>query len=200
MALNDLQEPALKQAGTGLPKLEGFLLRHILIPLKLNSTSWQASKALLAKETDLTLSLYNHHIPGELYGEKVLIKRLRGLEEASCYWSPNMVLQHMALVARGMTNVIATLSREQYLIFDVQIGAFKPKEGTQESYAATFEKIMTECDEVLNNITHTRTKARHLHPWFGMLNAHEWYGLLAVHQQIHRKQLEEIIKIISQNR
>jgi hypothetical protein len=200
MNVNAFDVPRLKPEGAGLPLVERLLLRHVLMPLRLRTTTWQAAQEQFHRETETVLDIYKNRIPPEYCGQKFLIKRLMGLEDSSRYWSPTMVLDHMALVARGMTSVITTLAREQYLIFDVQIAAFKPKEDTTGCYADTFAKMMRDCEESLSTITHHHSKTRHAHPWFGMLNANEWHTLLATHHAIHRRQLQEIIKLLPANR
>jgi hypothetical protein len=39
-----------------------------------------------------------------------------------------------------------------------------------------------------------RTRATHVHPWFGPLDAQGWHCLAAMHHTIHRRQVERIIK------
>jgi hypothetical protein len=40
-----------------------------------------------------------------------------------------------------------------------------------------------------------RSKARLQHPWFGPITAHQWNWLMGIHQSIHRKQIEEILRL-----
>lgn len=184
-------EPKLKPAGAGLPFIERNLLRHVYVPMALNCISWERARRRFMAETEKSLAVYQS-IPPELHGEKILIKRLGGLEDSSRYWSADMTLEHMILVAKGMVNVIATLDKEQYLVFDVRIAAFKPKESHTTSLAAQFISAMQDCADKLAKVSNHHSIATHIHPWFGKMNTHGWHTLLAMHQKIHRQQLELI--------
>ncbi len=185
------QKPKLKPPGAGLPFIEQKVLRYLCFPVSLQCTSWERARERFLEETATCLEIYKN-LPPEFANEKVLIKRLGGLEDSSRYWSASMTLEHMVSVAKGMTNVIRTLDKEQRLIYDMRITQFKPKEEHQGCLAGYFSSNMQECAEQLAGIKNHNSKARHKHPWFGPLNTHGWHTLLALHQKIHRHQLEHI--------
>ena len=184
-------EPKLKPAGSGLPFLERQALRLLCVPISLQCTSWNRSRQRFIDEAAACLEIYRQ-LPPEKCSQKVLIKRLGGFEDSSRYWSPSMVLEHMVLVAKAMTNIIVTLDREQYLVFDARITQFKPKENHEACLAGFFDTSMRECAERLQHVNNRNSRATHAHPWFGKLNAHGWHTVLALHQKIHRQQLELI--------
>jgi hypothetical protein len=125
---------------------------------------------------------------------KVLIPRLRGLEDSSRFWSAYMTLDHLRIVNTAIANVIGTLVQGQVPPGQSSTAAVKPGADIGPEVIIPYEKS---CDALLSQVAAhpvLKTKAHYAHPWFGPLDAAGWYAMAATHMGIHRAQLERILR------
>jgi hypothetical protein len=124
---------------------------------------------------------------------RVLIKRLRGLEDSSRYWSPEMVLEHLVITGEMFTDYVVALSNDRPVADQRGIADIKPRGGLGRAVVARFVEV--------HEAIHTRLAKEagplrdgptHLHPWFGKLTALDWLSLTAVHMGLHEKQWRAI--------
>jgi hypothetical protein len=71
----------------------------------------------------------------------------------------------------------------------------KPTGKNLEDVIPRFKTLLTTFASVAPHpFEASELEQRHLHPWFGALNAKQWHSLAAMHQGIHRRQIEFIIR------
>lgn len=181
--------PTLAPPGAGLPFFEQWLLRHITFPI----ASWRLppARALahFKQEQARLLALVKTIATPE---KPVLIKRLAGLEDSSRYWSAAMVLEHLAIVNNGITQIIQTLLADKPPTVVVRTADVKPTglplAMAQDAFQTTAIAALR-----LQDVTNWQaTSRRHQHPWLGALSARGWLSLMALHMSIHYRQLEAI--------
>jgi len=185
-------EPTLAPPGKGLPKLELFLAR-LLVKQKLKHISEEKNLALFRSESEQILTLARQVDP--LMGSKrVLIRRLRGLEDSSRYWSVYMTLEHLLIVNRVIIQVITLLMQGQKPQFVSSTAAVKPTPGTDAAVIPLMESVCEEFEQVSHKLGTLDSPTTFPHPWFGELNAKEWQFFAGFHMALHRKQITLIIK------
>lgn len=132
----------------------------------------------------------------ELLLKKVLIKRLRGLEDSSRYWSPVMVLEHLIIVGRELKEIIIKLNDEQVPTKDLEIANVKPSENAGVEMVGRFNGFQEEFITVMSDERYHRSSdLKFRHPWLGPLNSFEWLCLAAGHTYLHCIQLKKILQI-----
>jgi hypothetical protein len=116
-------------------------------------------------------------------GQRVLIRRLPGLEESSRYWSVWMTLDHLRIVHVSMREAIRALTNGVMPAGTASTAAVKPNPNVAGAVVAEYEKS---CDELLATVATARnlkTALRFAHPWLGPLDAAGWHALAAGHIQ-----------------
>jgi hypothetical protein len=191
MASTTNQLLQLAQPGAGLPIYELWIAR-LLFAVRFRLNNSESIQAHFTKERALVADLVKH-CPTERQVERVLISRLRGLEDSSRYWSVLMTLDHLRMVNLGCANAIRELSQGRVPAGKASTANVKPSPEVTEAVIAAYE---ASCQEVLAAADAARDldgPARYAHPWFGPLSARGWYLLAAVHLGLHRKQVEAIL-------
>jgi hypothetical protein len=123
----------------------------------------------------------------------VLVRRVHGMEDSSRCWSPYMIIEHLVMVDKGLLGMIVLLSSGRSLNRKVSPADVKPSPDAGPEVLAEFRELLARWQETLAGIKELRGGSRHLHPWFGELDAHGWLALAAVHHGIHRKQMERVL-------
>ena len=127
-------------------------------------------------------------------GERVLIERVRGLEDSSRHWSIWMTLDHLRIVHDSVAGILDALARHQVPPGKASTAAVKPSLSVGPEVESAYE---ASCDRVLAVLDRTgerRSGIRFAHPWFGSLDAHGWCALAGTHLRIHRLQMERILQ------
>lgn len=124
----------------------------------------------------------------------VLVKRLRGMEDSSRYWSPYMIVQHLVIVDRAMLMMIRLISSGKTTDRKSGTADVKPSPNAGPEAVDEFRTLLVRWQETLSEIPDLRGGSRHPHPWFGPLNAHEWLAVAAQHHGIHRRQMEMVLR------
>lgn len=185
--------PTLQPPGAGLPRGELLLARYVLLPLAYRKLDWARSGRLFQKEGQKVLALLDA-LPAERRTERVLIARLRGMEDSSRHWSAAMTVEHLNIVGRRFLGVIASLRAGEVPPGTARTADVKPR--GEETAAETRAKFVTLLADsaAADGLPPMLPGAgpRYLHPWFGPMEAHGWHALNGIHQGIHRQQLEAI--------
>jgi hypothetical protein len=126
-----------------------------------------------------------------------LIKRLRGLEDSSRFWSVLMVLDHLSIVNESVRGTVMLLGRGTSPSGTVSTADVKPDPAVGPEVIAAFANSCEKLMGTFGRIADLRTEAEHAHPWFGPLDASGWHALAAFHMRLHRSQVERIIGAIS---
>jgi hypothetical protein len=185
-------EPLLDAPGAGIPAIERFV-GGLMFGFRRRFSSPAQISAKFQAEREVLRKLYLNVDPNAR-GTRVLIPRLRGLEDSSRYWSVWMVLDHLRIVNTGITNIITLLAQERTPERVVSTAAVKPDPQVTEAVEAAYEQS---CDDYLATVVTIKTfktKTRHAHPWFGPLDAAGWHSMVCGHMGIHRAQMAKIIQ------
>lgn len=189
--MNDLAEPKLAPPGAGLPPIE-LVVARCLFAWKRLTKSRRAFEAEFDHERRGIRSLVNG-LDAEAGSRRVLIDRVRGLEDSSRYWSVWMTLDHLRIVNGAISEVIGALVGDLIPPGTASTAAVKPNLAVGPEVIVGFE---TSCDHlvaVVKASPNLRTNLRYPHPWFGPLDAAAWHALAGGHMGIHREQLERIL-------
>lgn len=157
--------------------------------------TWDEAQAFFDKEGEKILALLRP-LDAERLGRRVLVPRLRGLEDSSRFWSVSMAVEHLMIVGDLIRQAIVHLSRGEEPPGKADIAAVKPK-GLDDPAATVraFEEFLERFRETMRkDVVDKNSPLRFRHPWFGGLTAFQWHFLAAAHQNIHRKQILEILK------
>jgi hypothetical protein len=187
--------PKLDKPGAGLPFPEWAVANYILVPLRLRTVS--IAKALDEfKDETAKIEKMASGLSVEQLSEKRLIPRLIGLEDSSRFWSVAMALEHLMIVNTRALKLAKSLSNGVVPDGKSSTADVKPDgEIDASKIVAKFHlnsELYEETAASLNLEAHPNVKFQH--PWFGMMNAKEWVLFAAPHMQIHRNQIEAIVK------
>jgi hypothetical protein len=138
-------------------------------------------------------------LDGQQAARRVLIPRLRGLEDSSRYWSVWMTLDHLRIVHGSIIRVIGALIKGISPPGAAGTAAVKPNPEVTAAAVTAFEKSCDDLLALVASIKDLNTEARYTHPWFGSLDAAGWHAMAGTHIAIHRKQLEQIVKGLAAN-
>jgi hypothetical protein len=189
--------PQLQAPGMGLPKHELFIAR-ILVGLKLRTTTQENASEIFALEAKKILSIAEQ-TDAELASQRVLIDRLRGLEDSSRYWSLYMTMQHLCIVNRSTIDVIKSLNQGIRPEMVASTAAVKPKDDADQAVIPLFCSICAEFQATFPSDKTFETRTTFAHPWFGELNARQWHFFAGFHMSLHRRQVEKIAEKLVQN-
>ncbi|MGB7792191.1 MAG: DinB family protein [Terrimicrobiaceae bacterium] len=190
--------PVLAPPGAGLPRLELIIMRLAFGWLRRRQTREQAAE-LFRRERDVILRLASRCDP-ESASRPVLIDRLRGMEDSSRFWSVFMVIDHLRIVNRGISEVIRLLGRGQTPARQLRIADVKPRPLADQKVTGEFEQACARFERHAAKLSDLRTALRYAHPWFGPLDASGWHFLAGFHMQLHRRQIELILRHLSPDR
>ena len=196
------QEPHLQPPGAGLPFFQGLFLRYWMYPRLIKRYDGTASIDSMQRETERMIALAAP-LDEEAFFQRVLINPLPGLEDSSRYWSVAMVMEHLIICMRPMTQIAETLGAGKSMNADTSPANVKPKGGralSKAEWLALFDSVTRECATRLRTIA-TRDDVAHpakdaprlSHPFFGAIHARGWIWVMGVHPTTHRRQVQLII-------
>jgi uncharacterized damage-inducible protein DinB len=132
--------------------------------------------------------------------QRVLIPRLRGLEDSSRFWSIAMTLDHLRITNAAFSEIIRSLAKNTTPPGVASTAAVKPS--PEASFEVLYEYTQS-CSRVMAAVSEhpkLNTPARFAHPWFGAMNAEGWHLLAGTHMSIHRKQIQAILSQLDTSR
>ncbi|MGV3662197.1 MAG: DinB family protein [Prosthecobacter sp.] len=182
----------LAPPGAGLPKLE-LLVARLLFAWKSRQGGHAHHAGVFCREHDAILLLARSCTP-EQAATRVLIPRLRGMEDSSRFWSVWMTLDHLRITNVGFAGAIRSLRQGVVPGHKASTAAVKPSPGLDESVVGAFEQscsVFLKASRVEG--TSLATLARYPHPWFGPLDAAGWHAIGGFHMALHRRQIESIL-------
>lgn len=194
-AAESVGEPVLEKPGAGVPRVERFVGKWVLRMQTVLGGRGGADARFGGERVrieGLCRSLSEARAVAQ-GSSRVLIPRLRGLEDSSRYWSVWMTLEHLAIVNEQIAGVIVSLVRGKVLAGQASTAAVKPSRDVDERVVARFEQS---CERVVRSAArpaNLRTGVRFAHPWFGPLDAAQWHAMAGMHMGIHRAQIEMIL-------
>lgn len=197
MSTQSSTAPALGKPGAGLPFHEWFIAKYLIFPRRFATIDNAKAIANFAEESKAVLQIVSQLTEQELR-EKRLIKRLRGLEDNSRFWSVAMALEHMIIAGTSIRGVLLSLSNGRADLPGSTIADLKPNpEVSTDGLLARFEQMTQKFVRTAETAKiDAFPETTYSHPWFGPLNARKWLVFAGAHQSIHRTQIEEIAKIL----
>jgi len=198
MQSNSSQSPSLAAPGAGLPWPESWIARALFAFSRWTYNRDAANQKFLL-EQNMIATLIEECGP-TLARQRVLIPRLRGLEDSSRFWSVAMTLDHLRITNAAFTGIIRNLAKDVTPQGVASAAAVKPS--TEASFEVVHEYDQS-CSQVMSAVAENpklNTAARFAHPWFGAMNAEGWHLLAGTHMSIHRKQIQAILKQLDTSR
>lgn len=185
-------EPHLQPPGAGLPWLELWIARW-------RFRRWRRGRSVAElvghfdREERLLLDLVRP-LSAEQAARRVLISRLRGLEDSSRYWSAWMTLDHLRIVNSGVARVVGVLGKGKSLPGQSNTADVKPDPGADATVVSGFQRAGEDLRNLPNRVSQWEGPARFAHSWFGPLDALGWLAMAATHMSLHRVQMERIVE------
>lgn len=184
--------PKLAPPGAGLPKPELYAAR-ILFALRRWTGDRDSFNARFRMEREAIRGLVRF-CDGDSGASRVLIRRPRGLEDSSRYWSVWMTLDHLRIVNHAMAGIIGALTKGVKPDGAASTAAVKPSPQADAGIVAEYEQACDDLLAVVSSAGSLKTELRFAHPWFGPLDAAGWHALAVGHMGIHRVQIERILE------
>ena len=191
--MNKNTEPQLAAPGAGLPAIELIIGRR-LFALKRLLGSRESFTAKFEQERVAIRELVNSCTTAKR-AERVLIPRLRGLEDSSRFWSVWMTLDHLRITNSVFAQVITSLAEGKVPEKKASTADVKPNPAVTAEVESAYEES---CDNLLAAVAAVpdlKTSVRYAHPWFGPLDAAGWHALTGMHMGIHRAQIARIVSV-----
>ncbi len=189
-----MEQPQLDKPGAGLPFLEALLVRWYVGPFQSRKADKEKNLRLFAMIGGRILKEAGSVAEGAR-DQRVLVPRMRGIEDSSRFWSVNETLEHLMITGEGMRGIVALLAQGKTSDYVVDIANFKPKGKYAGGDARPdFKKFVAETVALLEPLPIADAGPTHLHPWLGPFNALQWTWLLAGHGGLHLAQLQAIKK------
>lgn len=192
--MSDPIEPKLAAPGAGLPWPER-LIAGFMVKRGIRRTPRKDVSELLMAERQTILDLVAP-LSRETASRRVLIRRLRGLEDSSRCWSVLMTLDHLRIVNTGIAEVITLLGQGKVPPHEASTANVKPVTDVEDSVVDEFSRSCDAIEVAARSLSNLRTPSRYAHPWFGPLDVGGWYFMSAFHLRLHRKQIEAILRQI----
>ena len=184
----------LEAPGKGLPWLELQLVR-----LRFGWARRRRSRGeftnLFSSERERVIELASA-CDHQRINVRVLIDRVRGLEDSSRFWSVAMTLDHLRIVNIAFAGILRSLGRGIVPEGEVSTADVKPDDSQLADGPGVLRGFERSCDLFLRaseKASESDPQARFPHPWFGGLGIRGWHALGAVHLGIHRVQIERIL-------
>lgn len=184
----------LQKAGEGLPRLEKICIKNILVPIVRVLFTWDIALYFLKKELKVINNLIEK-MDENLLEKKVIINRAFAIEDHSRQYSISMVCEHLTVTGMGISNIIQLLSKEQKIEKEITIEDVKPQNNSKKSIRK-FYLFMKKYEDMIKTLDKKQSKAKAKHPWFIEFNNLDWSIFMYIHTFIHRRQIEEIIKVL----
>lgn len=191
--MSDTLEVRLAPPGAGVPAIERFIGGRLLALRRWRQSREQTASAF-ESERGIIAELYQGRKESVLR-TRVMIPRLRGLEDSSRYWSVLMTLDHLRIVNREIGRVIDSLSREIVPEGAASTAAVKPSPDVGPEVIGAYEASCDGLGSIVAASQDLRSRVRYAHPWFGPLDAAGWHVMAAVHMGIHRHQIGRILQM-----
>lgn len=195
--MKNFQLPKLEPPGAGLPWIENWILRYVYYPIKVKQNTWGENLDRLQRETHNIVNICDVLTEQE-FQTRVLVPRLRGMEDSSRFWSAALTLSHLMISLESMSFAAFELSQGRKLEKRVGTADVKPKQEnvtTKTSMLKNFKELTDETVSKLKPYENEHSlENKAWHPWFGEIEADGWVWTMAQHHALHRKQIQMIVQ------
>ncbi len=186
------QSPSLAAPGAGLPWPELWIARTFFAFSRWSYSRDEANQKFL-QEQKMIATLIEQCGPTRA-GHRVLIPRLRGLEDSSRFWSVAMTLDHLRITNTAFAGIIRNLAKNVTPQGVASTAAVKPSTDAAFDVVLEYEQSCAQVMSAVSENPGLNTAAQFAHPWFGPMNAEGWHLLAGTHMSIHRKQIQTILE------
>ncbi len=183
--------PRLAPPGAGIPAVERVVGGAIFAFNRWRGTR-EGFAARFERERGVIAGLCRGR-DERILGARVLIPRLRGLEDSSRFWSVWMTLEHLRIVNDQITRVIKSLTDGRIPEGRASTAAVKPSPEVGAEVRGAYEGSCDRLVALVASCPTLRTRVRYAHPWFGPLDGAGWHAMAAMHMGIHRAQIARIL-------
>lgn len=193
-SLNTQAPPLLDKPGAGVPTSERLFYKYYVGPYIAARSDWDKNWNTFDSINRKTIALAET-LTDEQLTSRILIPRLRGIEDSSRYWSVAMTLEHLVIVGTGLTGIIKSLGANIVPPIKVNTASVKPKgEHEPQTDINDFRRFAGSTRMVIEQATRLPVSRIHKldHPWFGPFDALQWQWMLGVHGVIHYRQIKAI--------
>lgn len=190
------EAPRLAAPGAGLPWME-LQIARLIFRWQFRQSSRQSAAGLIDAERSEILRL-GESCDETLGAQRVLIQRLPGMEDSSRHWSVFMTIDHLRIVNALLAETIGLLGQGKVPGRVASTAAVKPDPDVGATVLPSFRESCADIARVVGEIENLRTTTRYAHPWFGPLNAAEWHFMAGFHMRLHRRQVEAILRGLSE--
>lgn len=187
--------PPLAPPGAGLP-LPELLVARLLVRWGRWRTTRQQAVENFARGRDEIVEL-TRGCDAATGAQRVLIRRLPGMEDSSRFWSVFMTLDHLRIVNDAVAAVVSALVCGQVPSRRASTADVKPSPDAGIAVFAAFEESCRQFEQTIAAVPNLATRAKYAHPWFGPLDAAGWHHMAGFHMNLHRKQIVSILAGIS---
>lgn len=190
MNANQDAPPHLAAPGAGIPGIERFFGNLMIRGKAATTTRTQAIAVFEAQRSAILQRLEGLDEP--ILSQPVLIRRLRGLEDSSRFWSLLMVVDHLRIVNQGITGVIAELGTGRLPAGKVSTADVKPSAQVTKGVIIGFDQGCRDFIDTAAQIPNLKTSLTFPHPWFGPMDAATWHFMIGFHMKLHLRQIDLI--------
>jgi len=130
----------------------------------------------------------------------VTVPPMLGVDEDMRSWSLFMILEHNVIVNRTITAIVKGLALEETPDTG---GVIDPKRDVMPSpdpgpeQIDLFRESVERHLEVVSSLPKLRGTLTKRHPVFGLLDAHGWHCMFGLHLEIHLRQADEVVRVMS---
>lgn len=193
--MDKFQLPNLQPPGAGIPWMENLILRYVYFPMKLKQSSWGDNLDRMQRETKNIINICDG-MSEKNFQTRVLVDRLRGMEDSSRFWSVALTIEHLLITIKGMTHIASELAQGRQLSVSADTASVKPKQENVTNRLAMVADLKLATDASIAELKvfqeNHSTQYTVKHPWFGQITSEGWVWVLAQHQALHRKQIQLI--------
>lgn len=183
--------PNLKPSGPGLPGLESIVFRFIGVPLGSVVLGRASAEKMFLQEGERLLYA-TQDVDKWLLDQRVHVRRVPGMVEASCQWSMEQLVEHTITTGEAIANTLRGLLEGPVSHDDENVVHGNPAGGGREEIRKNLRDFLTRFSDEFAGVPFPRTRLAR-HPWFGNLNAGQWFRLAAINNLVHRVHGERIL-------
>lgn len=188
------EDVKLEAPGAGLPFLDSLLMRFYVGPFVSKrgtvEENWKRFDRINKKIMEMVQPLSFEQIH-----KKILVPKLKGIEDSSRFWSVAETLEHIEMVGDSVCEGIEFLQNGIVPEKAANVAEYKPKgkyNGVDPRPA--FEAFNKRIQDRLKGKKISLDPPFYRHPWLGMLSSQQWQWLLSGHSGIHYNQIKHILK------
>ncbi len=184
--------PILAPPGAGLPAPELWIARLLFTFSRWSYSRNSVTDTFLREQGQIGTLVDQCSLTSASH--RILIPRLRGLEDSSRDWSVWMTLDHLRITNNAFSNIIRNLTKNIVPPGVASTAAVKPSPNATSSVLSEYNQSCSEFLQVIHENPNLATELKFAHPWFGPMNAMSWHLLAGIHMGIHRKQIAAILE------